>query len=137
MFCCACFLPACISADEDPPTTALLSHSGFQVKTQTAGPRAFCGEEIATAGLVCGQGWRGKRLSLQMEFKKYMTKQTGASGRRLLCLRPARMFSRDRFTPTPTRNSCIIHKHVNSWTFYGIVFFSRVFKLMFRHGLTG
>lgn len=40
---------------------ALLSCAGFQVKTQTAGaatPGRFV-RENATAGLACGQGWRG------------------------------------------------------------------------------
>lgn len=60
MFCCACFLPSCVSADEVPPssvTAATLSYSGLQ------GPHRWgvaCGEN-ATAGLLCGQGWRGEK----------------------------------------------------------------------------
>lgn len=43
-------------------TTAPLSCSGLQVKTQTAEvtPLGRSVQENATTGLTCGQGWRGK-----------------------------------------------------------------------------
>lgn len=81
MFCCACFLPSGIRADEDPPprppssiSAALLSCSGFQVKTQTArvvsdgGEKAFRGRRMQT-GVVVFAGEHTEH-SLQAGLKK-------------------------------------------------------------------